>query len=590
MKEFSAQTGGRYTYVDDIVNLQELALAFSSIFAACDNFIVSGCEVNGTSISAGYVYINGKLRYFSGATGISKWPQYIYESNKAESVAYASGSDKVGRNVYGCSISSSAPSTADNLTGNVPQYIQVQQVGGRTLNDAFFGKYALLLNSSVGSQTIGDAVTFAKTVKVQGALNMNDTASIVKGEAVCKMFYESNVFHVQSRIGTGTIYDFAFDQDRGYVFSIGGTDIMSISQSGISLAKPLTVGKSVIGSVTLDADYIYNSGTSTDNGTLYLNYKGYNGGNSYYRNTIIGNGKGVTILSINGKDATASLAGTLIAESALQTGIALKHTTLNQSNTSLTKVINWLDASDSQMAYVGFGSTADNIFYIHNRIANICINGLSAVNLLPAIMENGVLLTDKYVQKTDLATQMIGKADVSAVYSKLDAESKFADKTSGFSQFITGSNTKETLRSQIGAIAIGALDDVPRTSNYLTDMAKTESDKKKICENIGAARTGDFQAKIADTGWINISGTDLYARQIGDHVCVQGKAVTVHTGYVMFTLPNQISAPKYDVAFRASLDCNCDWGCKIAGGSKDCTVIYCTHHGKTISLSFSYMV
>ena len=590
MKEFSAQTGGRYTYVDDIVNLQELALAFSSIFAACDNFIVSGCEVNGTSISAGYVYINGKLRYFSGATGISKWPQYIYESNKAESVAYASGSDKVGRNVYGCSISSSTPSTADSLTGSVPQYIQVQQVGGRTLNDAFFGKYALLLNSSVGSQTIGDAVTFAKTVKVQGALNMNDTASIVKGEAVCKMFYESNVFHVQSRIGTGTIYDFTFDQDRGYVFSIGGIDIMSISQSGISLAKPLTIGKSVIGSVTLDADYIYNSGTSADNGTLYLNYKGYNGGNSYYRNTIIGNGKGVTILSINGKDATASLAGTLIAESALQTGIVLKHTTLTQSNTSLTKVINWLDASDSQMAYVGFSSTADNIFYIHNRIANICINGLSAVNLLPAIMENGVLLTDKYVQKTDLATQMTGKADVSAVYSKSDAESKFADKTSGFSQFITGSNTKETLRSQIGAIAIGALDDVPRTSNYLTDMAKTEADKKKICENIGAARTGDFQAKIADTGWINISGTDLYARQIGDHVCVQGKAVTVHTGYVMFTLPNQISAPKYDVAFRASLDCNCDWGCKIAGGSKDCTVIYCTHHGKTISLSFSYMV
>ena len=590
MKEFSAQTGGRYTYVDDIVNLQELALAFSSIFAACDNFIVSGCEVNGTSISAGYVYINGKLRYFSGATGISKWPQYIYESNKAESVAYASGSDKVGRNVYGCSISSSTPSTADSLTGSVPQYIQVQQVGGRTLNDAFFGKYALLLNSSVGSQTIGDAVTFAKTVKVQGALNMNDTASIVKGEAVCKMFYESNVFHVQSRIGTGTIYDFTFDQDRGYVFSIGGIDIMSISQSGISLAKPLTIGKSVIGSVTLDADYIYNSGTSADNGTLYLNYKGYNGGNSYYRNTIIGNGKGVTILSINGKDATASLAGTLIAESALQTGIVLKHTTLTQSNTSLTKVINWLDASDSQMAYVGFSSTADNIFYIHNRIANICINGLSAVNLLPAIMENGVLLTDKYVQKTDLATQMTGKADVSAVYSKSDAESKFADKTSGFSQFITGSNTKETLRSQIGAIAIGALDDVPRTFNYLTDMAKTEADKKKICENIGAARTGDFQAKIADTGWINISGTDLYARQIGDHVCVQGKAVTVHTGYVMFTLPNQISAPKYDVAFRASLDCNCDWGCKIAGGSKDCTVIYCTHHGKTISLSFSYMV
>ncbi len=47
MKEFIAQTGGRYTYADDLENLQELALAFSQIFDDCDNFILSGCEVSG---------------------------------------------------------------------------------------------------------------------------------------------------------------------------------------------------------------------------------------------------------------------------------------------------------------------------------------------------------------------------------------------------------------------------------------------------------------------------------------------------------------------------------------------------------------
>ncbi len=86
MIEFDAQEGGRYTYVDDIVNLQNLALAFGELFHDCDNFILSGCEVSGTSISAGFVYINGKLRRFNGATGITSWPQYIYESNKTESV------------------------------------------------------------------------------------------------------------------------------------------------------------------------------------------------------------------------------------------------------------------------------------------------------------------------------------------------------------------------------------------------------------------------------------------------------------------------------------------------------------------------
>ena len=100
MKEFNAQTGGRYTYVDDIINLQELALAFSSIFDGCDNFIISGCNRSGSTLSAGFVYLNGKVRYFAGATGISTWPQYIYEVNSTETVAYASGSDKVGRNIY----------------------------------------------------------------------------------------------------------------------------------------------------------------------------------------------------------------------------------------------------------------------------------------------------------------------------------------------------------------------------------------------------------------------------------------------------------------------------------------------------------
>lgn len=52
MKEFTSQTGGRYTYIDDIMNLQNLALAFTSIFDECDNFIISGCQVSGTSISA----------------------------------------------------------------------------------------------------------------------------------------------------------------------------------------------------------------------------------------------------------------------------------------------------------------------------------------------------------------------------------------------------------------------------------------------------------------------------------------------------------------------------------------------------------
>ena len=35
MKEYIAETGGRYTYSDDILNLQELALSMSAVFEMC---------------------------------------------------------------------------------------------------------------------------------------------------------------------------------------------------------------------------------------------------------------------------------------------------------------------------------------------------------------------------------------------------------------------------------------------------------------------------------------------------------------------------------------------------------------------------
>ena len=57
MKEYVAETGGRYTYSDDILNLQELALSMSAIFDGCSDFIISGCMVDGAVISPGYVWL-----------------------------------------------------------------------------------------------------------------------------------------------------------------------------------------------------------------------------------------------------------------------------------------------------------------------------------------------------------------------------------------------------------------------------------------------------------------------------------------------------------------------------------------------------
>lgn len=101
MKEYVAETGGRYTYSDDILNLQELALSMSAIFDGCSDFIISGCMVDGAVISPGYVWLGGKVRYFEGCTD-AVYPYYIYETNRHESVVYANDVNKRGRTCYLC--------------------------------------------------------------------------------------------------------------------------------------------------------------------------------------------------------------------------------------------------------------------------------------------------------------------------------------------------------------------------------------------------------------------------------------------------------------------------------------------------------
>ena len=94
MREFVAKTGGRYTYIEDFVGLQDLTLSLITMFGECGNFIVSGCETSGVSdssvtISEGYVYINGHIRKFAGGTVDLTNPYYIVESERSESVSYA---------------------------------------------------------------------------------------------------------------------------------------------------------------------------------------------------------------------------------------------------------------------------------------------------------------------------------------------------------------------------------------------------------------------------------------------------------------------------------------------------------------------
>lgn len=588
MKEFSAQTGGRYTYVDDIVNLQELALAFGELFDECDNFIVSGCAVSEKSIGSGFVYLNGKLRYFSGATRIAQWPQYIYESNKNESVAYASGSDKVGRTVYGCACGPTVPSAVDNVTGRTPAALRITQSGGLLMKDAFIGKYALLLNPEKGTQTVNGVVKFNNDINVNGLLAALSDMELRSGNTSCRVGYNSSHnLTIKSQTANGNNYSVVMKDGVGIEFYFNGVLKMTVG-TDITFHASCNANSSMSGSIKTSGTNIYNSSTAADNGELNLNMLGYNGSNTYFRNTYIGNGKGKAILSVKGSDSSVLISGvTTIATDSLE-GIVLL-SSVPKTNMALQKSVIWKDSNKDVMASVGYLDAANQIFSIVNNVSDIVITGVSSVSIGPSIKENGVLLSEKYALTDSVNKALAKKADADKVYSATDADNTFAKKASGLSQFVTTTNTQAVLRSQIGALGTSDLNSYAAKSQCLADMATNEENKKKIRDNIGAAAPGDFQTKLKDTGWVVIK-EGLYVRQIGNIVSIQGQLKTIHSG-ILFNVPNTIDPPAHAVYQSFSFSNSRNWTVSIKSNSRQCKVLYCNGScGDTTDFSITYMV
>lgn len=586
MKEFSAQTGGRYTYADDLENLQDLALAFAQIFDDCDNFIVSGCEITSGAISAGYVFLNGKLRYFSGATGITSWPQYIYELNSTENVTYESGGSKIGRNVYGCAIAKSVPVKQDELTGKALQSIAVSSNGGLRMKDAFLGKYALLLNPANGSQTVNSIVKFAKAVSADGDVTANKSVIIKSGAIKTEINYDGTTFSVKYT-GNANNYQLSLIDGTGFCFYANGALVATIGVSSITFNQPISASQGVFGGLVLTGNQIY-QGTANAIGEIEINVCGYDGGTTQFRNTHIGNGKGKIVVSIIGSDGSANIYGVTKISAGTADGLVLQANVTKETK-SLTNAISWRDSVNTVMARMGFLSSTDQTFSISASAYNISIVGLTTVNIGPAIMENGTLLSEKYATIDTFTKALKNKANSSDVYTTIKADEKFATKGTGLLQFRSETVDAETCRSHIGAIGQNELDSYAKLDKYLSDMATSDVQKQKIRNNIGAAGVGDFQPKLPDSGWKWIKDS-LYVRQIGNIVCIQGSTKTIHSGTV-FTIPNTINPPTHAVKYCVSFSNKRNWVCYIPAGQRACKVVYCDGScGKSTEFSITYMV
>lgn len=156
MKEFRYKTGGRRLYNEDIDRLQQLALSATKIFEDCNtNFVISGCQVSITqnsenqsrvniSVSAGYVWIDGKIREVPN-TNINNAPQSYIVAIKTndiindEMIRYADGSSGPAYYDYGVLVVSSAE---EDLSEDV--YIKYNQETERFPNiEDFITTYAV---------------------------------------------------------------------------------------------------------------------------------------------------------------------------------------------------------------------------------------------------------------------------------------------------------------------------------------------------------------------------------------------------------------------------------------------------------------
>lgn len=489
MKEYVAQTGGRYTYSDDILNLQELALSLSSIFDGCSDFIISGCETDGAKITPGYVWLGGKVRRFEGAAN-TVYPYYIYETNRHESVVYANDTNKLGRTCYLCAGSASVPDTEDSVTGKLPAFIEIREEYAPRFIDKFFGRYAVLLDTPFARQTVKKDLVLAGTFTGQKEI-ASKTAVSVSGENgyMLKGIVKSDGSASLGAYLSGLlINEIVIRTDGTFSFMKQGKELARVTEDGLSYGTSLS-DTARIGALRIEGGDIFNTADVTDAGCVRINYHGQDGGATKYRDFAVHDGKAVPILKVTGKSATAEVGGLLSVRSAGR-GIELCNTAYTKEDPKLTNLFSWRDSAGGAIASIGYDTTDSFRFIMRNALGDIILSPLGGVDILGTLRINGQSVADTYMTIAACTQGLSGKVD------------KVAGKQLSSEDF-----TSE-YRKKLDAITTGTLDG--GGTGYVTSAAVSEALKMKLSadENLldvmdkaAARRNLDVYSK-ADAGGV----------------------------------------------------------------------------------------
>lgn len=463
MKEYVAETGGRYTYSDDVLNLQELALSLSALFDGCSNFIISGCEVNGTEITPGYVWLNGKVRYFEGCPNASM-PYYIYETNLHETVTYANDINKRGRTCYLCSSGTVVPDVNDSVTGKLPSFIQFSEGYAPRLADQFFGRYAVLLDTPFSKQTIRKELAVTGPFTGQKEIS-SKTALSVAGD---NGYLLKHIVRTDGNSSTGAylngllVNEIILCTDGSIRFMKTGKEMARMNNEGI-ITSAYTGDKAAIGSLVLRENHLFNRIDATDEGTIKINYYGYQSSNTKYRNLAVYSGKqeATPLFEVIGKSGLVRTNGSFVVKNAGQ-GVALTNTAYAKGDVKLINLLAWSDSNGETIGHVGFDSSQNFNLTVKNYLGDIVLLPRGSVNITGTLKIGGITIGDIYVSQKSFTDALAEKVDIikgkqlstedfTADYRKKLEGISSSSLVSGGDGFVKASEVAEALKLKLSA-------------------------------------------------------------------------------------------------------------------------------------------
>lgn len=489
MKEYIADTGGRYTYVDDILNLQELALSMTAIFNACEDFIISGCEITGNAISSGYVWINGKVRYFEGCHSAT-FPYYIYEKNGTDTVVYAGDVNKQGRENYLCAGSSALPSVKDTLTGEVPCLIEITKTYAPRFLDMFFGHYAVLLDTPFSKQTIKKELVVTGKLTTEQGLESKTAVAVVapSGYSLKGLVKQNGTASFGSYLNGLLISEICISTDGSVSFLKGGNELARIDENGMAYTYA-SCTSSRIGSLLIEKNSIVNVTDTTDEDSIDINAVHLNDGTSTFRDFRVFDGKQTTtpLLHVKGKTKEVLVNGTFI--------VAGNSITIASAE---SKSLSYTDTEGVEKASIGFTSSQSADFSLNNAIGNIELSPKESVNIAGDLKVSGTSLKDIYINQKSFTDALSGKVntvkgkqlsteDFTTNYRKKLDDISTGEIQTGGEGFVTATQVKEALAKKLTASS--NLSDLPdkkiaRTSLDIYSRKETDSLFLKVSGNL----------------------------------------------------------------------------------------------------------